>query len=83
MDDPPRARRVLMVTWIVGVPRDPREELVDLSGVSLDSGVSPKRVALVSMGDFAENEEIVGSEDFIRGTFVLDVPGGCPLGFVT
>ena len=38
MDDPSRAGRALVVVaaWIVGVPRDPREELVDLSGVSLD-----------------------------------------------
>ena len=36
MDDPPRARCALVVAWNVSVPRDPREELVDLSGVSLD-----------------------------------------------
>ena len=38
MDDPPRARRALVVVAasIVGVPRDPRKKLVDLSDVSLD-----------------------------------------------
>ena len=83
MDDPPRARcaLVVVVAWNLSVPRDPREELVDLSGVSLAWGVSPEAVALVE--DFAENEGTVGNDDSIRGKFALDVPGGCPVGFVT
>ena len=38
MDDPPRAGRAMVVVaeWIVDVPRDLREELVDLSSLSLD-----------------------------------------------
>ena len=38
MDDPPRARcaLVVVVAWNVSVPRGPREELVDLSGLSHD-----------------------------------------------
>ena len=36
MDDPPRARCALVGVVAWNVPRDPREELVDLSGVSLD-----------------------------------------------